>query len=69
MTLFSLLEDEVGPQEVKHPTRVDNRRGHSQFSNQTGLSNFVTHSTMKNALTVNRKKLMTVMTRSDLVFQ
>ena len=51
MTLFSLLEDEVGPGVVNtykscviHP-----------FSNQTALSNFVMYSTMKNALTVNRK--------------
>ena len=40
----------------KHSTRVVVHRGHNPFSNQTGLSNFVTYSTMKTALTVNRKK-------------
>ena len=34
MTLFSLLEDQIGP------GVVNTQRGHSLFSNQTGLSNF-----------------------------
>ena len=66
MTLFSLLEDKVGPGVVNtfkscviHP-----------FFNQTGLSNFVMYSTMKNSHTVNGKKqLMAVMTKSGLIFQ
>ena len=70
MTLFSLLEDEVGPGVVNTHKSFVIRRGHSPFSNQTGLSNFVVYSTIKNALTVNGKKQpMTVMTKSDLIFQ
>ena len=69
MTLFSLLEDKVGPEVVNTHKSCVIQRGHSPFSNQTGLPNFAMYSTMKNAPTVNKKKLMTVMTRSDLVFQ
>ena len=71
MTLFSLFEDEVRPGVVNTCKSCVIRRGHNPFSNQTGLSNFVMHSTMKNALIVNgeKKQLMTVMTKSDLVFQ
>ena len=66
---FSLLEDKVGPEVVSTHKSYVNQRGHSPFSNQTGLSNFAMYSSMKNAPAVNKKKLMTVMTRSDLVFQ
>ena len=70
MTLFSLLEDEVGPGVVNTYKSCVIYRGHNPFYNRTGLSNFVMYSTMKNALTVNGKKqLMTVITKSDLVFQ
>ena len=70
MTLFSLLEDEVGSGVVNTYKGFVIRRGHSRFSNQTGLSNFVMYSTIKNALTVNGKKQpMTVMTKSDFIFQ
>ena len=70
MTLFSLLEDEVGPGVVNTNKSCVIRRGHNLFSHQTGLSNYVMYSTMKNALTVNGKKqLMTDMTKSDLIFQ
>ena len=55
MTLFSLLEDEVGPGVVNTYKSYVIRRGHNPFSNQTGLSNFVMYSTIKNALTVNGK--------------
>ena len=55
MTLFSLLEDEVGPGVVNTYKSCVIHRGHNPFSNQTGLSNFVMYSTMKNALTVNGK--------------
>ena len=56
MTLFSVLEDKVGPEVVNtHKSRVI-QRGHSPFSNQTGLSNFAMYSTMKNAPTVNKNK-------------
>ena len=44
MTLFSLLEDEVGHGVVKTPQELtDIRRGHSQLCNQTWLSNFFTY--------------------------
>ena len=56
MTLFSLLEDEVGPGVVNTYKSCVIRTDHSLFSNETGLSNFLMHSTMKNALTVNGKK-------------
>ena len=70
MTLFSLLEDEVGPGVVNTYKSCVIRRGHNLFSNQTGLSNFVMYSAMKSALTINGKKqLLTVMTKSDLIFQ
>ena len=70
MTLFSLVEDKVGPGVVNTYKSYVIRRGHNPFSNQTGLSNFVMYSTMKNALAVNGKKqLMTVMNKSELVFQ
>ena len=70
MTLFSLFEDEVRPGVVNAYESLVIRRGHSPFSNQTGLSDSVMYSTMKNALIVNGKKRpMTVMTKSDLVFQ
>ena len=70
MTLFSLLEGEVEPGVVNTYKSCVIRRGHNPFANQTGLSNFVVYSTMKNALTVNGKKQpMTVMTKSDLIFQ
>ena len=55
MTLFSLLEDEVGPGVVNTYKSCVIHRGHNPFSNQTGLSNFVMYSTMKSALTVNGK--------------
>ena len=69
MTLFLLLEDKVGPEVVNTHKRCVIQRGHSSFSNQTGLSNFAMYSTLKNVLNLNKEKLMTVMTRSDLVFQ
>ena len=70
MTLFSQLEDEVGPGVVNTYKSSIIRRAHNPFSNQTGLLKFVMYSTMKNALTVNGKKqLMTVMTKSNLIFQ
>ena len=40
MTLFSLLEDKVGPGVVNTHKSCVIQRGHSLFSNQTGLSNF-----------------------------
>ena len=52
MTLFSLLENEVGPGVVNTYESCVIHRGHNPFSNYTGLSNFVMYSTMKNALTV-----------------
>ena len=55
MTLFSLLEDEIGPGVVNTYKSCVIHRGHNPFSNQTGLSNFVMYSTMKNALIVNGK--------------
>ena len=55
MTLFSLLEDKVGPEMVNTHKSCVIQRGHSPFSNQTGLSNFAMYSTMKNAPTVNKK--------------
>ena len=55
MTLFSLLEDEVGPGVVNTYKSCLIHRGHNPFSNQTGLSNFAMYSTMKSALTVNGK--------------
>ena len=54
MTLFSLLEDKVGHGVVNTHKSCVIQRGHSPFSNQTGLSNFAMYSTMKNALTVNK---------------
>ena len=70
MTFFSLLEDKVGPEVVNTHKSCVIQRGHSPFSNQTGLSNFAMYSTLKNALTLNKKKqLMTVMTRYDQVSQ
>ena len=68
MTLFSLLEDKIGPGVSNTPQEIVIHRGHNPFSNHTGLSNFVMYSTMKNALTVKKKIIMTVMTRSDLIF-
>ena len=56
MTLVSLVEDEVGPGVVNTYKSSVIPGGHNPFSNQTGLSNFVMYSTMKNALTVNGKK-------------
>ena len=56
MTLFSLLEDKVGPGVVNTLKSCVIHRGHNPFSNQTGLSNFVMYSTMKNSHTVNGKK-------------
>ena len=56
MTFFSLLEDKVGPEVVNTHKSCVIQRGHSPFSNQTGLSNFAMYSTLKNALTVNKKK-------------
>ena len=56
MTLFSLLEDKVGPGvEIPHKSCVIHR-SQNPFSNQTGLSNFVMYSTVKNSLTVNKQK-------------
>ena len=55
MTLFSLLEDKVGHGVVNTHKSCVIQRGHSKFSNQTGLSHFAMYSTMKNALTVNKK--------------
>ena len=52
MTIFSLLEDEVGSGVVNTEKSSVIRRGHNPFSNQTGLSKFVMYSTMKNSLTV-----------------
>ena len=56
MALFSLLEDKVGHGVVSTHKSCVIQRGHSPFSNQTGLSNSAMYSTMKNALTVNKKK-------------
>ena len=56
MTLFSLLEDKVGPGVVNTFKSCVIHRGHNPFFNQTGLSNFVMYSTMKNSHTVNGKK-------------
>ena len=56
MTLFSLLEDKVGPEVINTHKSCVIQRGHNPFSNQTGLSNFAMYSTMKNAPTVNKKK-------------
>ena len=56
MTLFSLLEDEVGPGVVNTHKSCVIHRGHNTFSNQTGLSNFVMCLRMKNAFTVNGEK-------------
>ena len=39
MTLFSLLEDEVGPGMVNTYESCVIHKGHNPFSNQTGLSN------------------------------
>ena len=47
MTLFSLFEDEVGAGVVNTYKSCVIRRGHNPFSNQTGLSTFVTYSTTK----------------------
>ena len=70
MTLFSLLEDEAGIGAVNTYKSYVIRRGHNPFFNQTGLSKFVMYSTMKNALTVNGKnQIMTLMTKSNLIFQ
>ena len=71
MTLLSLLVDKVGPGVINTPQELCHPRIEPtiRFLIRQGLSNFVTYSTMKNALTVNKKKLMTVMTSSDLVFQ
>ena len=55
MTLFSLLEDKVQPGVVNTPQKLYHR-GHNPFSNHTRLSNFVMCSTVKNALTVKKKK-------------
>ena len=52
MTLFSPLEDKVGPGVVNTYKSCVIHRGHNPFSNHAGLSNFVMYSTMKNALTV-----------------
>ena len=68
MTLYSLLEDEVGPGVVNTYKSCVIRRNHSPFSNQTGLSNFVMYSRIKNSQT-GKKQLITVMTKSDLIFQ
>ena len=55
MTFFSLLEDKVGPEVVNTHKSYVIQRCHGPFSNQTGLSNFAMYSTLKNALTVNKK--------------
>ena len=41
MALFSLLEDKAGPGVVNTHKSCVIQRGHSLFSNQTELSNFV----------------------------